>query len=110
MQLTTSNCSGRRLAVLLLVFLQSASGLALPTSTQPSSQWPSLIETVRFLVSRWLNETTAIIVIGVIVGLSAASFAVYGFDWKDYEGAPPDRLVDDGEQHGCQRPTKPTDV
>lgn len=107
----SSTCSNTALAaVVLLLFLQTASGAVLPASTLASSPWPSLLEMARLLVSRWLNETTAIIAIGVIVGLAAASFAVYGLDWKDYHQGPHDRLMDDGRDGNCQRPPKYTDV
>ncbi|KAI3392013.1 hypothetical protein diail_6340 [Diaporthe ilicicola] len=112
MQLRSSTCSNRPLvAVVLLFFLETAGGLPLSASTPAasSSRWPNLLETARLLVSRWLNETTAIIAAGVIVGLAAASFALYGFDWKDYDQSPTDRLVDGGELD-CGRSTKGNDV
>lgn len=57
-------------------------------------------------MSRWLDETTTIIAIGVIVGLAAASFAVFGFDWKDYDDGPSERLVIDEGEQGRQDSTK----
>lgn len=97
-----------------LCFLQAVSGLALPTSTTTSTptstQWTRVLEAARFIVSRWLNETTAIIAIGAIVGLAAASFAVFGFDWKDYGHRPPQRLVIDEGESGVLDLTKPTMV
>ena len=104
-------CSSRHLmAVFVLCLLQAAGGLAMPTSTPTSTQWPGLLETARFVVSRWLNETTAIIAIGAIVGLAAASFAVLGLDWKDYDESPSEPLIVDELEHKCQEPTTCTGV
>lgn len=103
-------------AILILCLLQAAGVLALPASTPTSTpaipEWPRLLEAVRLIVSRWLNGTTAIIAIGVIVGLAAASFAVLGFDWKDYDQleGPSERLINDEGGHGCQESTKHTGV
>lgn len=107
--------SSRCLAVAFtLCFFQAVSGLALPTSTTTStptsSQWTRVLEAARFIVSRWLNETTAIIAIGAIVGLAAASFAVFGFEWKDYGHGPPERLANDEGESGVLESTKPTMV
>lgn len=115
MQHITSTYSSRHLlAVLTLCLLQAAGGFALPTSTPtsttPSPQWSHLLEAMRLFVSRWLNETTAIIAMGAIVGLGAASFAVFGFDWKDYEQGPSEELIIDGGERGCHRSTKYTGI
>lgn len=84
------------LSIYLLAF-QVAAGLAMPTSAITPAiippQWPGVLETARFFVSIWLNETTAIIAAGAIIGLAAASFAVSGFDWRDYDQGPSDRLI-----------------
>ncbi|POS77326.1 hypothetical protein DHEL01_v204287 [Diaporthe helianthi] len=99
MQLLECNFLNRHLvAVFILCAFQIANGLAMPTSTNTSStttspKWPSILEWARLVVSLWLNETTAIIAAGVIIGLAAASFAVFGFDWGDYDQAPSDRLI-----------------
>lgn len=102
------------IAFFVLCLLQAAGGLALPTSTPTSTtisqEWSRLLEAARFVVSRWLNETTAIIAIGAIMGLAAASFAVFGLDWKDYNHGPSDRLVIDEGELGCQESTKHTGV
>lgn len=50
------------------------------------------------------------IAIGAIVGLAAASFAVFGFEWKDYGHGPPERLVIDEGESGVLESTKPTMV
>lgn len=110
-----STCSSRHLMVVfVLCLLQAAGGLAMPTSTpasmSTSTQWPSLLETARFVVSRWLNETTAIIAIGAIVGLAAASFALRGFDWKDYDEGPSERLMTNEVGQKCEESTKYTEV
>lgn len=111
MHSTAYMCLGRRLvAVFVLCALHATGGLAMPMSTTTSTstppQWPGLLETARLFVSRWLNETTAIIAIGAIVGLAAASFAVFGFDWKDYQD-PPERLIlEELEDHRCHIPAK----
>lgn len=115
MQRMASACSSRHpLAVLTLCLLQAAGVLALPASTPTSTptipEWPRLLEAARLVVSRWLNGTTAIVVMGVIVGLAAASFAVFGFDLKDYEQTPSERLIRDEGDHGCQETTKHTGV
>lgn len=98
----------------ILCFVQAVSGLALPTSTTTStptsSHWTRVLEVARFIVSRWLNETTAIIAIGAIVGLAAASFAVFGFDWRDYGHSPLERLEFDEGGSGVAEPTKSTTV
>lgn len=102
----TYMCLSRQLvASFIICALQAAGGLAMPTSTTPStpasSQWPSLLEIARLFVSRWLNDTTAIVAIGAIVGLAAASFAVFGFDWKDYDQDPSERLIiEEGHMFG----------
>lgn len=113
MQLIANTYLSRHpVAVLVLCLLQAAGGLALPTSTPTSTtispEWARLLEAARFVVSRWLNETTAIIAIGAIVGLAAASFAVFGFDWKDYNDSPSDRFVIDEGELECQESTKHT--
>lgn len=114
MQLIATTClSCHAVAVFVLCLLQAAGGMALPTTTPTPTpttpQWSRLLEAARLVVSRWLNETTAIIAIGAIVGLAAASFAVFGFDWKDYNDGPSDRrlVIDEGEL-GCQESTKHT--
>lgn len=56
-----------------------------------------------------VNETTAIIAIGAIIGLAAASFAVIGFDWRDYDQAPSDRLIIEEDQ-GSQVSAKHAEV
>lgn len=100
------------MAVSILCLLQAAGALALPTSTPTSTptspQWGRLLEAARLVVSRWLNETTAIIAIGAIVGLAAASVAVFGFDWKDYDDGPSERLVLGEGEGGCRDSTKYT--
>jgi hypothetical protein len=104
-------------AVLVLCALQAAGGIAMPTSMSPSttsttasSQWPSLLETARLFVSRWLNETAAIVAIGVGVGLAAASFAVLGLDWKDYNDRDhSDRLIIE-QEHEYQVLPKQGDI
>lgn len=97
-----------------LCFLQAVSGLTLPTSTTTSTpmspQWTRVLEAARFIASRWLDETTAIIAIGAIVGLAAASCAVFGFDWKDYAHRPSERLVIEEGESGVWELTKPTMV
>lgn len=113
MQLIANPCLSRHpVAVFVLCLLQAAGGLALPTTTPTPTPttppWSRLLEAARFVVSRWLNETTAIIAIGAIVGLAAASFAVFGFDWNDYNHGPSDRLVIDEGELGCQESTKHT--
>ncbi|KAG6354153.1 hypothetical protein INS49_004757 [Diaporthe citri] len=115
MQLIATTCLSRHpVAVFVLCLLQAATGLTLPTSTPNSTttspEWSHLLEVARLVVSRWLNETTAIIAIGAIVGLAAASFAVFGLDWKDYNHGPPDRLVIDERELGCQESMKHTGV
>lgn len=115
MQLVATTCLSRHpVAVVVLCLLQAAGGLALPTSTPTSTtispEWPRLLEAVRLVVSRWLNETTAIIAVGAIVGLAAASFAVFGFDWKDYDYGPQDQLIVDEGELGCPESTKHTGV
>lgn len=115
MQLMASTCHSRRsVAVLVLCLLQAAGVLALPVSTPTSTptipEWPRLLEAARLVVSRWLNGTTAIIAMGVIVGLAAASFAAFGFDWKDYDEGPSERLVTDQGDRGYQEVAKHTGV
>lgn len=100
------------MAVSILCLLQAAGALALPTSTPTSTttspQWGRLLEAARLVVSRWLNETNAIIAIGVIVGLAATSVAVFGFDWKDYDDGPSEQLVLGEGGRGCQDSIKYT--
>ncbi|KAH8748475.1 hypothetical protein F5883DRAFT_239938 [Diaporthe sp. PMI_573] len=110
MHIMAYTCLSRQLvAVFILCALQAAGGLAMPTSTTTSTpaspQWPSLLETARLFVSRWLNETTAIIAIGVIVGLAAASFAVFGLEWKDYDQDSLERFTIE-EERVCQDTSK----
>ncbi|KAG8156763.1 hypothetical protein KVR01_013368 [Diaporthe batatas] len=107
--------SCHRIAVVLLA-LQVAGVLAMPTSMPTSTttppQWSSIVETTRLFVSLRItgDATTAIIAAGAIIGLAAASFAVFGLDWRDYyDQGPLDRPIIE-EYEGFQVSDKHFDV
>lgn len=114
MQLTERETWGRPLVAAFVVCAFHVTGAfsmptSMTTSTATPSQWHSVLETTRLFVSLRLNETTAIIAVGVIIGLAAASFAVFGFDWRDYDQGPSHRLIIEEDQ-GVQVSAKHADA